>query len=356
MKAKEQTLEPPSAFHSPPLLEPSHFHLPALLLGAGFLIGALGHPPPATGQVAGEGEIDRDVRAGISRSFALRRDGPDLTLTCPPCPHHEYTVMQSSDLSTWQVLPDGPGDSGSIRIRRNGPSRFFRLKAARSGTPTAEDASTEAVYSASTVGFVTITLSAGYCTIGNPLQAENDLLNTILPLGDRGIGVTIIKADPYEGYTTLATYFGPTIGWFPATTTLEPFEGAFIDVPPSAAPLEITFVGEVREFPLSTDRVKGGGAFNLLASPLAVSWPLGSPTEPATLEFPAATGDTVYLFDCATKTFLPQITYFGAATGWFPPPPEGPTIPVATGFFVQKSGADTPWQIPTIWEAPGEAR
>jgi hypothetical protein len=116
-----------------------------------------------------------------------------------------------------------------------------------------------------------------------------------------------------------------------------------MDVPATAAPLNITFVGEVPQGQMSMDLV-GSGNFNMVASMVPQAAPLGSDGEAGTLNFPAVFGDTVYFFDNVSQTFSAAITYFGAPTGWFPPPAAGPTVPVATGFFVQKSGDPVqPW-------------
>jgi hypothetical protein len=65
-----------------------------------------------------------------------------------------------------------------------------------------------------------------------------------------------------------------------------------------------------------------------------------------TLGFAAEDGDTVFIFNPVSQTYLDPFVYFDGI-GWTgpDPDPEGPQIAVATGFFVQKSptAAKTSW-------------
>jgi hypothetical protein len=87
----------------------------------------------------------------------------------------------------------------------------------------------------------------------------------------------------------------------------------------------------------------GGNNFNLVGSQVPQALPIGSTGEANTLEFPAVPGDSVYIFDSASQTYKQPYDYF-EGFGWFSangddPGPQGPTIPVAEGFFVLKTGA-----------------
>jgi hypothetical protein len=73
--------------------------------------------------------------------------------------------------------------------------------------------------------------------------------------------------------------------------------------------------------------------------------PLGDPTKPdTTLGFPAQNGDLVFLWDDPSQNFTEGVTYV-QGLGWvnvntFEPinNGDGPILPVARGFFVQKQG------------------
>jgi hypothetical protein len=198
------------------------------------------------------------------------------------------------------------------------------------------------VYSANAVGYVNVTLPAGFNIIANPLNGTNNDLGTVLPLPAAASGATLYTFDATtQLYSPSTTYFPPPTGWFPPGKTLPPGTGAFLDVPLAAAPLNITFVGEVPQGQLSVQLI--GGGYNLVASEVPQALPLGEAGAAGTLEFPAASGDAVYFFDANSQQFSAATTFFGGTTGWFPPPAEGPTVPVATGFFVNKAGGDVGW-------------
>jgi hypothetical protein len=72
---------------------------------------------------------------------------------------------------------------------------------------------------------------------------------------------------------------------------------------------------------------------------------LGDASTAGTLQFASEDGDVVFLFKTDTQGFTDAYTYFDMV-GWFNPTdpdatPNGPNIPVATGFFVQKSSTAT---------------
>jgi hypothetical protein len=108
----------------------------------------------------------------------------------------------------------------------------------------------------------------------------------------------------------------------------------------TAAALNLTFVVEVPQGNLSNPLV-GGNAFQMRSSQVPQALPLGRAVNTIpTLEFPAAPNDKVYLF---TSPGGPYTTYtYNAGAGWLGPNSNGghgPTIPVGTGFFLQKTGA-----------------
>lgn len=203
------------------------------------------------------------------------------------------------------------------------------------------------VYSANAVGYVNLSLRAGYNLIANPLNGTNNHLNTILPLPNSAANTTLFRFKPsIQNFGESATFF-ENFGWFttdpdPNFLILNPGEGAFIS-PSGPTPLNVTFVGEVPQGQLSNP-ILGGNRYSILASQVPQALPLGSAGQAGTLMFPAVEGDTVFLFDPVAQAYKESYTYF-AAFGWFStnpddPGPNGPVIPVGTSFFVQKKGAD----------------
>ena len=209
------------------------------------------------------------------------------------------------------------------------------------------------VYSANAVGYVNLSLVNGFTLIANPLNGTNNHLNTILPLPATADGTTIYRYRPNTGavggFGDAITFFDG-FGWFSADTdpnwlVLPPGEGVFIQ-PSGPTPLNVTFVGEVPQGQLSNP-VAGNNRFSILASQVPQALPIGETGNNATLQFPAVDGDTVYIFNSTTQRYKDAYSYFGGF-GWFSanaddPGPVGPTIPVATSFWVQKSGPNTSW-------------
>src|SRR5688572_12147371 len=64
------------------------------------------------------------------------------------------------------------------------------------------------VYSANAVGYVNLSLGAGYTIIANPLNGTNNNLNTILPLPDSADGTQIYRFNPVTQEYTISAFFG----------------------------------------------------------------------------------------------------------------------------------------------------
>jgi hypothetical protein len=113
---------------------------------------------------------------------------------------------------------------------------------------------------------------------------------------------------------------------------LAPGEAFFIQMNAAA---DITWVGEVPQGDLSNP-LPGANALSMRASEVPQAAQLGSPG--VGLEFPGATGDTVYIFDNASGAYKQPYQYL-TGLGWLDANPDtegldGPTIPVGTGFFL----------------------
>jgi hypothetical protein len=111
--------------------------------------------------------------------------------------------------------------------------------------------------------------------------------------------------------------------WERNDDTLAPGEAAFVFVPSAA---KVTFVGEVPQGTLTVPLVAG---FQLVSSKVPQSGALD-----ATLGYPAAEGDVVYFFDCATQGYKIH-TYEGGAFDSVPVPAVG------QGFFALKAAPAT---------------
>jgi hypothetical protein len=169
------------------------------------------------------------------------------------------------------------------------------------------------VFSQNIVGYVNRALPAGFSLIANPLNVvAGNTLNNILPSAP--LGTTI--------YTFSATGFTPSTfiaDWNP-NQTLAPGDGAFINL---AAATTLTFVGEVMTGSLSTPVPAG---FSIKGSQVPQAIKLED------MGFPAALGDTVYVFRGGGYVSSVYITSFA---------PDA--IPeVGEGFFVNK-GAAAAW-------------
>jgi hypothetical protein len=91
----------------------------------------------------------------------------------------------------------------------------------------------------------------------------------------------------------------------------------------------------------------GDFAYSIRASQVPQEAPIGhilDTTGPKVgLEFPALTGDTLFLWDAAVQNYIDAWQYLDGV-GWLQGAnllPDGPTIPVGTAFFVQKLGTGT---------------
>jgi hypothetical protein len=199
-----------------------------------------------------------------------------------------------------------------------------------------------------------------YAILANPLNgtvggAINNNINTVLPLAADGSqdGTTVLRWNATsQSFLTGLQWVGGAGVWFDpdtgdvATAELAPGEGFFIQNG-GAAPLTVTFVGEVAQGALTTPIV-GGFNYSMKGSQVPQTARLGRPGSVGTLEFPADDGDTVLVWDIAAQTYLEGYLYVEAAASWFSNTdeaaiPDGPVISPGQGFFVQNNGTAANW-------------
>jgi len=194
------------------------------------------------------------------------------------------------------------------------------------------------VYSVNAVGYVNRSVSpGGYCILANPLNGNPDNnLNTILPLPDEFVGASIYRFNPaMQAYRdTIQWVPGGWLATDPADLIINPGEGFFLQNV-AGVPLNVTFTGEV---PSGTTQnpIAGDGKYSIRSALVPRGGPLGWIGLPGSLEFPSRTGDSIFIFNCATQQYEETIQYVDGA-GWLSGayPPEGPFIEPGTGFFVQ---------------------
>jgi hypothetical protein len=197
------------------------------------------------------------------------------------------------------------------------------------------------VYSVNVVGYVNQTVPAnGWAILANPLNNGANAINDVIKLPDGSDGVTIYRYNDATDSFRSSIQFITGFGWFSPDgdiAPLAPGEAFFINNI-TTAPLTITFVGEVPQGQLVNPLL--GGKFALKSSMVPQTARL------AALEFPGATGDTIYQYNSATQSYKSSYQFI-EGFGWFSPDPDtdvnGPEIPVGTGFWIQKAGATVNW-------------
>ena len=199
------------------------------------------------------------------------------------------------------------------------------------------------VYSVNAVGYVNKSIPAnGWAALGNPLNGPtNNSLNNILPIPS-GYTAVIYRFDPVQQAYLAQIDWIEGFGWFSADDpdpTINPGEGFFFQNTTAQA-LNLTFVGEVPSGTLHNP-VTGNNRWTIRSSVVPKGLRLGDTDATTgtanTLEFPAAGGDAVYIFDTATQAYLAQYDYIGGF-GWFSaddPDPDGPLIQPGSAFFLQ---------------------
>jgi hypothetical protein len=183
-----------------------------------------------------------------------------------------------------------------------------------------------AVYSQNTVGYVTLSLPAGFSLIANPLNAVTNNLGSIL---------TNVPANTVVyTYSTAGGYLPSTFrgGSWHSDQVLNPGQGAFINLPTSAV---VTFVGQVPTGALSQPVPVG---FSLQSIPVPVSLNLDSTNLTGSPLLTPGNNDVVYEYQNVAG-YVPH-TYRGGAfhTTDFAPA-------VGESFFYLNNNAAFNWNV-----------
>ena len=177
------------------------------------------------------------------------------------------------------------------------------------------------VYSVNAVGYINLTVPAkSYVLAGNQLNNGGNTLKEVLPSVPDG--TVVFKYSQGSGFAAIGFEFGE---WGTPDASAKPGEGFFLQNN-GAAPITVTFVGEVPQGSRTTALAKG---LNLVASQIPQAGKLVTD-----LKFPAAEGDVVYQWNTASQKYKdPNGFEFGEWGG------GEPQIAVGEGFFVNKVAA-----------------
>ncbi|MHB8521557.1 MAG: hypothetical protein ACYDH9_12480 [Limisphaerales bacterium] len=174
------------------------------------------------------------------------------------------------------------------------------------------------VYSVNVVGYIQLSVPAGFSIIANQLSNGGNTLNSVLTTGP-GDGDGIFKFNPTTGGYDSSTFLGGS--WIP-DLSFAPGEGGFISV---GSAKTITLVGSIDAGSHAVSVPKG---FSIVSSFLPTSGTLAS------MNFPAADGDQVFYFNTTTKSYDSSTSLGGS---WIP----DTTVAVGQAFFSAKGAAST---------------
>ena len=191
------------------------------------------------------------------------------------------------------------------------------------------------VYSLNVVGYVNKSFTTGnYTLICNPLDAQTNDLNTIMPNVPDQTTIARWNTSLQDFDPATPTYFTATHTWIP-NPTIKPGEGFFV-VP--SGNFTNTFVGNVLQGSNLTNPVPivGGGSYVAVGSVI----PLGVSLTNTLAGYAATDQDTLGLWKVSVQDFDPTTpTYFTATQTWIP----DVNIAPGDGFFIIRSGAATTW-------------
>jgi hypothetical protein len=187
------------------------------------------------------------------------------------------------------------------------------------------------VYSVNAVGYVNVTLKAGYNLIANPLNGTNNLISTVIPTAPEGS--TAIRWNggtqqfaPADTFLAGSWYDG---SFNPSATVLNPGEGFFIQNS-SGADAALTFVGEVPQGNLTNSIGANYGFYSSIVPQSASLTALG---------FTGVEGMTYQAWNVTAQQYANAFTYLAGA--WYDPAfnPVDPAPAVAEGFLISSPSA-----------------
>jgi hypothetical protein len=213
------------------------------------------------------------------------------------------------------------------------------------------------VYSLNVVGYVNVTLNAGYNAIVNPLDdGAGNLLTNVIGGGLAATNQFVLPQGtsllPWNGngFGNAQTYI-TSYGWYDGSTenystnSIPPGLGMMIQLPPGSPATTITFVGNVLQG-TTTNYLSAG--YTLTGSTFPVAMPpgvVGDGQPGVTMQMPVIQGDSLVTFNNPGGFY--SYTYVGTSYGWYDPnnanlSTNGPTIGVGQAFYMLKQTAN-PW-------------
>jgi hypothetical protein len=192
-------------------------------------------------------------------------------------------------------------------------------------------AQAQSVYSANAVGYVNLSLPAGFSMISNPLNAATNDLQSLLTNVPNNTAI-------YTWSTTLESYapstFRSTTGKWTSDEVLNPGAGAFINL---ASATTITFVGNVPQGSLTNIIAPG---FSIQSIPIPVSLTITSSTN-ALLNLPKPNvNDVIYQWVNATGYAPHTFRSSGIWTGTAYAPAVGESF-----FYFSTATTPTTWAV-----------
>jgi len=192
------------------------------------------------------------------------------------------------------------------------------------------------VYSLNVVGYINIPLVEGFQLVANQLDFDGtgtnnttpNILGTNLPVG------SAVYTWNGSGYN-IASFLKPkggTAAWDHANYTLNPGQGAWLQIPAGAfggTTQNVVTVGTVDTGALVNPNLPAAGGYSLVSSMVPISGGLQT-----ALGYTPAVGDAVYQWSIPKSTYI--ISSFlkpkGGTAAWSP---SEPTIGISEGFWLQ---------------------
>jgi hypothetical protein len=263
------------------------------------------------------------VAAAANRGrFALRSDAGFFVLD-NKAPVRLQSKLKHGGFSQTRLVSINTTEAQNMKIR-NAFAFVLALGVLTSATQRAQ----------AIVGYVNVTMSAGYNLIVNPLDNAINTLNPVMTNVPDGC-LTFLWNTTNQSFTA-PSIFQLGFGW-DLNYDISPGKGFMVWSPVAWTN---TFVGTVLQGTL-TNFVAGTNKLSLLGDKAPLSGPLGS-----THLFPAIDNASAYTFSAVSQSYLDACNYF-TGFGWFDPrgvaDTNGPSISVGQGFFVQNPGPSTNW-------------